>query len=475
MRPDRTTRHTRLRTLVATLLATVLLGSLSVAPVAAWANGPDGNGYGTHDWLVDQALKVVDGRADDWFDRTTALLATDDPDYLQGDIDPWYVIEHVYRESGKYGGAIHQITEHYANAVHYYEAGVAARDAGDATTATSKFKSASKQIGLLAHFWGDILQPFHSNYSGVGRDSAHSAYEHAVDDVTDTPNESSSWSSSSRTPATLTNVRTAALAAAAYSRARFDTLWAALKDNPSSLDSTVRDVTGQVLRHGANDLAAVIWSVSKGTGIPPAVGSISARMKWTGTKYGETLQRVYVKAKDVNGNAIPGLQLEISWPGGDADHPMRLFIGPKGGESSMYVPATKFAKFDKQYLTVTATTDGTTRTKKPWFQVTSRLADSTTGFRTRVSDSTVKAGQTITVASYVHDTNGRPVQGLLISWTFDYNGRTITASGYTDSNGRAATKRTIATATTRARIYVTAHTSAYSINRYSHTSFKRTD
>ena len=118
---------------LAFVLAPALIASLAAAPASGWANGPNGDGYGTHDWVLEQAYKLVGSDAA-WFDKTTALLATDDPDYLESDVDPYYTIEHVYRDQGKYGGAIHRITERYAKAVRYYEAG--------------QYKSASKQIGL---------------------------------------------------------------------------------------------------------------------------------------------------------------------------------------------------------------------------------------------------------------------------------------------------------------------------------------
>ena len=129
----------------------------------------------------------------------------------------------------------------------------------------------------------------------------------------------------------------------------------------------------------------------------------------------------------------------------------------------------------KQTVAASATTDGTTKSTTTWFYVTPKLADSTTGFRTRVNDTTVVAGQVVKVGTYAKDTSGNPVAGLLVTWTFDYNGKKIVATGYTDSNGRAGTERTIVTATTRTQIHVQALTSVYSTNRYSNAYFKRVD
>ncbi|MBA2756761.1 MAG: hypothetical protein H0U37_04890 [Chloroflexi bacterium] len=44
-------------------LLAIALSAMSVGSALAWSNGPDsGNGYGTHDWIVDQALKTFSGK-----------------------------------------------------------------------------------------------------------------------------------------------------------------------------------------------------------------------------------------------------------------------------------------------------------------------------------------------------------------------------------------------------------------------------
>ena len=51
-------------------IAALLLAALvAPAPVAGWANA--GDGYSTHDWVIDQAVKVLDGKAG-WFDAAAA-------------------------------------------------------------------------------------------------------------------------------------------------------------------------------------------------------------------------------------------------------------------------------------------------------------------------------------------------------------------------------------------------------------------
>ena len=53
-------------------------------PAFAWSNGEDGcNSYGTHDWILDQALQAV-GEQAEWVRTRVALRATDDPDCVDG-------------------------------------------------------------------------------------------------------------------------------------------------------------------------------------------------------------------------------------------------------------------------------------------------------------------------------------------------------------------------------------------------------
>src|SRR3954469_13613870 len=117
------------RAMGALVLALAVLGG-GTTPSSAWTNGA-GDGYETHDWIIDQALHVLDGRVDAWFDRLTALHASDDPDHIEPALDPSRGIEHMYREAGRRGGAIHRIAEHYAAAVRLYRAGAGERAAGE--------------------------------------------------------------------------------------------------------------------------------------------------------------------------------------------------------------------------------------------------------------------------------------------------------------------------------------------------------
>jgi hypothetical protein len=65
----------------ASLVLIVLLVASVATPVLGWGNGGNlGNAYGTHDWIIGQAIKVFGEEPPAWFDLDAALLASDDPD-----------------------------------------------------------------------------------------------------------------------------------------------------------------------------------------------------------------------------------------------------------------------------------------------------------------------------------------------------------------------------------------------------------
>ena len=454
-------RRTRSR-IVAPLLSLVLVSV--VAPSAAgWANGGSGgNGYSTHDWLVDQGLDVLtaSGRTPAWFDRTAALLRTDDPDTVEVAADASRTIEHVYRDTGKRGGAVHRIAELYSSAVAHHAKG--------------EFTEASEDIGLLAHFYGDILQPYHTANDGSSYDAAHHAYELAVDTKTRTPEASPGWADASQTVATLTDIRRTAIAAASYSRVRFPDLHAAWMRSKSVTDATVSRITGEVLKRGGKDLASIIWSIGQGKGRSPAVASMSARVKWVGVRAGEPNQALYVTVKAAGGVGIEGVEVRVSWPlPGDKTLSLRTWTGPTGEVKLVQGVSSELPLLVRRAVGASVTVNGVTTSRAPWFIPSPRLGDGTAGFKTVVNDTTPSAGQTVTVTSLARDTRGVGVPGLLVTWTWDYDGTIVTTSGITGSTGRATSSRLIRSTTTRATVVITGRVQSYSINRSASASFRR--
>ena len=151
------------------LVAVVAMAlALPTAPAArAWSNGVGGcNSYGTHDWILDQAVQAT-GERSEWVRTRVALRATDDPDCREG-IDhasgSWW---HVYDRWGDdYGGADE------AAAV-WFRRTKARLDSG-------RERAASKALGYLAHIVGDIANPLHTDQR-EREEGIHSSYEGAVD------------------------------------------------------------------------------------------------------------------------------------------------------------------------------------------------------------------------------------------------------------------------------------------------------
>ena len=456
------------RLLIAGLASLLLLPALPGSALG-WAHNSDG--YSTHDWFIDQAVAVLDGRAASWFDAEVARLASDDPD-----TDPALAIQgdHVYRGTGRRGGAVQRISELYSAALADYRAGADARAAGNESAARASFGAASREIGLLSHYLTDILQPYHSAYAGINKVKLHRAYERLVDKVTHRASDSRAWHNPSRSVSEIANIRTTAVAAAAYSRAKFAALHAEMKRSPGALTARARDITGKLARRAARDLANIIWSISRGVGASPDVATLKASIKWVGVAAREPYQTLFVVARDARGRPIEGLEVVISWPLADGSTKTERRWTDATGKAKYTTGVGGGALMIRRYVTVsaTATTPDAAKTASAWFMATRPLADGRTGFRTVATDGTVRPGETAIVKTVARDRKGRPMAGLLVTWTWKVGTRTIRAKGLTDANGRAFSTLPITTSPA-ARVSVTAHVQAASHNRYSTTSLRR--
>jgi hypothetical protein len=437
-----------------------VLWGASAAPAAAW--GDSAAGYGTHDWIVDQALAILDhaGKRPAWFDRDLALAHTDDPDTLEMEADHSRDVEHVYRDTAKRGGAVQRIADHYG----------AALDALDA----EDWDEATYQVAMLSHFLADISQPWHSAAAGLTKTSSHYYYELAVQRKTTSPTAAAGWADRTQAVSLISNIRRTAAAEAAYSRARFAALYDAWIGSDGSItNATVSRLTGEVLRRAARDLANVIWSIDQGRGRAPDVASLTTKLKWVGVKNGEPYQALYTWAKDAAGNGIEGLQVNVSWPNADGSRTAYRTWTDAAGYVKLTLATPKLPLLRRQDVPVTVSENGITTRRTPWFIPSPRLASGAAGFKTVVNDSTPDAGQTVRITSLARDTAGRPVKGLLVTWTLDYGSRTIRATGITNEHGKAYAWRTITSATTSRTVKITAHVQSASSNRYSYASFNK--
>jgi hypothetical protein len=232
--------------------ASLVLGLALLAgtamPALAWGNGGNlGNGYGTHDWIISQALKVFGDSPPAWLDVNAALLASDDPDKVF-----WAANEHVFYEKGYGRGAVDRISE-------FYHRTLVAHQAGDDATASTTF-------GWMAHYVGDILQPYHTSYAAINLDDSHLRYENLVGLLTRNPDASPEWITDDRTPKAITDVRATSIAAAAYSRRFFPELYSIFKVDETVLAPRVMEITGYLLKRASADLADMLYSIDQGVG-----------------------------------------------------------------------------------------------------------------------------------------------------------------------------------------------------------------
>ena len=155
---------------IGSVLVTATLVTALATPALAWSNGPGGpDSYGTHDWILDKAINAAGNKAS-WVRVGVALRATDDPDTKDG-IDhasgTWW---HVYdRWGSEWGGADEAAAVWFKRTKN--------------RLANGNNKAASRALGYLAHFIGDVAQPMHTDSSDK-EDGVHSSYESAVDSRT---------------------------------------------------------------------------------------------------------------------------------------------------------------------------------------------------------------------------------------------------------------------------------------------------
>lgn len=278
----------------AVVLALVLSGIPGTA--AAWCNGPTKNGqvgagYGSHDWILDQAIKQA-GPAGAWVRRSTALLATDDPDSQK-----WGArVDHFY-ETGSMRGAPQAVSDLYHKAVTAYRA-------GDMT-------AASRYLGQLSHCYSDITQPFHSTKAASGIGSIHTRYEYAVDDRQNISTKSLSWITA-RPRFPVGDIRTKTIDAAVYARSFYPSLLSSYRASGSVGSGTPLRITKTVMTRAVNDLADIIASIPTGTGEATAAASVTMGLSRTNPRPNEKVG-AWVRVADASGRPIDAVGVTFVW------------------------------------------------------------------------------------------------------------------------------------------------------------------
>jgi hypothetical protein len=231
----------RSRSVIIVLLV-CLAALLLPSGAAAWSNGgKDGNGFGTHDWILREAARLATQQGAGWVILKVAEPRTDDPDTQFH--DSYY---HVYDVWGShYGDAPKKVMLYYGKAL-------AARNAGDWT-------AASKYAGIMAHYYGDICNPLHTDQTSA-EDRMHSSYETAAQKYTDGKGENSNWVTFDGYRAT-----TDVVAFTRNTAAGGHTMYTALVKgyNGSGMSPAVLTITRKAMDRAANGLADLLISISK--------------------------------------------------------------------------------------------------------------------------------------------------------------------------------------------------------------------
>jgi hypothetical protein len=439
------------RRLAPFVLGAVLCFGLSVPSAFAWGNGgDDGNGYGTHDWVLDQAIRVV-GQDASWVDVRTALLATDDPDSLPNDIG------HVFHDEGLYGGVPQRVADLYYQAC-------TSHAAGDRV-------EASRLLGLLAHYYADILNPFHSADGATSWRAYHGPYEHAVSLETDRPGENVGWlAPAARVP--LVDVRAKTVAAARFSRGKLTSLATALKPM-NEIDvgqPTVNSVTRQMLSHAVNDLADVVSGIPSADGLAKA----PATMKLTVSRRYVTpglMICAYATCTDAAGKPIEGVGVTFEWPGPGGSVVTTMGYSGPSGVAHNWRKMGGTPCFVKSIVRATVASSGSTVTRSTWFVRSVRLHAGKAGLRATVSDATPARDATVTVRAIAHDTSGHAVGSLPVTFVWKFKTSTFTRKAMRDSSGVARVSINIGQAARGYRVRVTVKASSIGTTRSAAASF----
>lgn len=451
------------RTLAIVVLAAVLsVGSVQSA--FAWANGGDNrNGYGTHDWLLDKAI-IAAGASASWVDVGVALRATDDPDSLGTSKHL-----HVFKESGSARGGPQQAADEYAALLAAYRAG--------------NYVEASRLLGVMSHYYTDIAQPFHSKstpdgavyttkYGGtklVGK--IHNDYEQAAEAYVLHGDANARLVMRSRRPAS--DVRTMAVGAAKYARARYSTLMPSFAVSGKITGGAARDVTDQVFSRAVNDLADIIAAVpaGKGLALPPAsMKHVMSKPAYYFPRKGQSI-RTHVMCLDAAGKPMEGVRVRFTWPGENGTTRTYVTYSDVTGLAYNWQNISSAGAMKKLPLTSKVSSSGQVKTNATWYMQTPRLAAGARGVKTTLSTTSPRRNTVVKVRTKLVSATGKPVKNMRVKFTWYHKNKKYTTSAVTDSRGIARSSRNIGSAARGYRVWVKGETYCGGSRRYSRAAF----
>lgn len=277
------------------MLIAALVASMP-GTASAWCNGPAkkghaGDGYGTHDWLLERAIKNA-GPGGTWVIKSKALLASDNPDSRK--VSPIY---HAFRERGSVRGAPQMVSDMYHKVIVAYQAG--------------DMSAASTYLGELSHYYADITQPFHTTSAAAPYRSLHIAYEYSADDYENTPTRSLSWITL-RPPVPVTDIREKTIEAAEYARTQFPSLLKSFKASRTARTGNANRITRRVQSRAVNDLSDIIASVPTASGEATAVAEVAMSLSTTTPRPGQKIG-AFVTCTGPEGQPLEGVGVTYTW------------------------------------------------------------------------------------------------------------------------------------------------------------------
>jgi len=419
------------------------------APAFGWANGgDDGNGYGTHDWILDEALRLA-GTSGSWVNRSVALATTDDPD--SAGVPGNY---HMFREQGTARGAPSQTATYYLWAVQAYRAGDRA--------------AASRYLGVLSHYYSDVLQPFHTAYAARNYEALHLSYEYRVDDYQHRAGNVRWWiTPAARRP--VTDIRARVVEAGKFSRSYYDQLFPAWKSTQHVGNVTVFPITKALLSRAVNDLADVIATIPTGQGCALAPAQMTSAM-FRAFPAQKMNAHVLSTCLDATGAPIEGAAVRVDWafPGGTVQ--TVAFTDADGVADALCNVGTARLMRWIGVATYSFGSNGTARGATR-FMPTPTLAEGRSGISTTVADTRPHQHTVQTATTGVRDAAGRAVAGLPVTFYWQFKSGTFACSTVTNSAGVAVSRWNLGAATLGYRVYVKAQTQSGGYDRSSIASF----
>jgi hypothetical protein len=428
------------------LVLVILFAMLLHSPACAfgWANGPDGaDSFGTHDWIMYQAIVLSKAT---WIDTQTALFATDDPDSVFGPTDK---PNHAFMPSGTYRGAPDTVANYYEQAVDAYHSG--------------DYITASRDLGLLSHYYSDVLVPFHTATNV--QSALHLQYELQVDRMTTSTASCPDWI----TPWSrvyVQDVRAKTIDAAMTSRAMFPAL--STQYMLGGFDATTEMITRVLLSRAVNDLADIIQALPAGSGIPAPV-KLSATIS---NHYPSIASPISLTANVLDSGNRPaqGVRVRFSWVTASSIRMVDAFTDPNGVARS-YADRSQLSMGARVNVSAsvpeTQGAVGASVVKATWFVPTDLIGYT----RAIVSTSYPAPNQTVTASMLVLNPEGQPIAGLPVTFSWNFKHIVYVRTAATGPDGIATNSRNVGSATRGHRVHVEASVQGGGTTRTSTASF----